>query len=97
MITLGNITHSVPSVASKAAHALRDTGRMAVFVGTTGHAVAIGYGEAEYNWQVRRQGRYLVGVYDDDLAENEGFRAQLIADIRDRVQGWTVRGRRLKA
>ena len=91
MIRLGNVRHSLPSIARRAFTALHDCGRIAVYVGITGESVAIGYSEPGYRWQLARQQRYLVGVYDDDLRRNEGFKTQLLSDIRDRAK--ELRGR----
>lgn len=91
MMPLGNVTHSLPSVARKASMALQMGGRIAVYVGTTGNAVAIPRSDDDYVWQINRQRRYLVGVYDDDLRDNDGFPAQLIGDIRAHVADLRVR------
>jgi hypothetical protein len=82
MIPLGHISAGPARMASRAVDAAVRSGRVAVFLGRSGEGAAIAYTDPGYAWALRRHVRYLVGVYQDDLADNEGLRAQLIADIR---------------
>jgi hypothetical protein len=82
MRTLGHLSQGTLRIAQSACDAVLAHGEVAVFLSRkTGEAAAVEYTSRDYQYAMRRHAPHLVGVYRDNLADNDGLFEQMLDDL----------------
>lgn len=82
MKSLGCASHGARRLAERACVAVVQGGEVAVFLSrATRKAAAVAYTDRQYARAMRRHAPSLVGVYRDDLADNDGLQDRIVDDL----------------
>lgn len=82
MKPLGNLSNGVRRMATRAHQAVLGCGEVAVFLNRqTRRAAAVPYTAPGYARVLQSHATHLVGVYRDDLGDNDGLVERMVDDL----------------
>lgn len=87
MRPLGHVSQGARRLAFRVRTTVKDHGQVAVFLSrTTGQGAAVAYTDPEYAFAMRRHVQHLVGVYVDDLGDNDELFERVVEDLREHLK-----------